>query len=293
MKKRKCGEMSSRDMKKMRIAYSTETLPNVKVEWVFHGDSDKQMVEVSECGKTVTVNEVDFCRALSCVFYGLCGDMSSTVEGNYALPSMSDIQTFITKIIVESEMEYCCGIIGLIYIVRAEANHRTESCDKEKPFIDQSNWRSILLSSLVIASKLYDDGCMTNEDFADIFCSSGCVSHSDLSLTRLNQLEVELLLSVRHNLYVCIEEYNTYANMVQAELQLLRYLNKQTTTYPDRPMESNLELAVVSDSEDEKEQERQHSAENSLPPPVADRVIVSQMPWPISLLFASTGDASS
>jgi hypothetical protein len=252
MKKRKCGEMLSRDKKKKRIVCSKVNLPITEIEWSFHGVEEKM---VGSEGTKVLVNEKEFCRALSGIFYRLCGESAAYCEGRGDLPSVTEIQTFITQVFLESEMEYCCGVIGLIYVVRADLNHRLGSYANDKPFIDECNWRSILLSSLVLASKVYDDGCMTNEDFADIF---SCTSQehaqgSGLTLARLNWLEIELLQSIDHHMWVEAEEYNTYANMVHAELQLVRCMSGDEVSPRSRALEAagGRGLAVVSDCEDE------------------------------------------
>ncbi|CAM9927400.1 unnamed protein product [Scytosiphon promiscuus] len=64
------------------------------------------------------------------------------------------------------------------------------------------NWKSLIMSALVLSSKVWDDNSMWNRDFSEVFPS--------FSLSRLNQLEVAVLGVLRFNVKVLSSEYAKY-----------------------------------------------------------------------------------
>ena len=68
------------------------------------------------------------------------------------------------------------------------------------------NWRSILLSCLTLASKVWDDCSMWPIDFSCV-CQKGPRTLRSFSLRRINQLEVALLCMIGFNAHISATEY--------------------------------------------------------------------------------------
>ncbi len=72
-------------------------------------------------------------------------------------------------------MEKDCIIMSLVYIERMLSEAAPALC------ICRSNWKSIILSGMALASKVWDDLSMLNVDFSNI---------GNINLHHLNILEV-------------------------------------------------------------------------------------------------------
>jgi hypothetical protein len=178
------------------------------------------------------VNSYDFCASLSLslrkIFQVIHGDGYHLGK----LPECYDIYQFISRVFIETDMEFSCGIISLIYIFRAYLHHFRHQTFT--PFLTEENWRSIIISSCLLASKLFDDLCMTNQDFADTF------EKESLTLSLINSFELMMLRLLNFNLTVTEEEYTRYANLVVVELHMFRSLDNtpkvHQTPVPDNPI---------------------------------------------------------
>ena len=98
-----------------------------------------------------------------------------------SVPSLDAITDFYRSIFLRSQMEVDCIIISLIYI------ERLIKLTNGKLTPSSNNWRSILFSCMVLASKVWDDLSMWNCDFSKI--GPGGVI---FSLSRTNELEIAL-----------------------------------------------------------------------------------------------------
>ena len=99
------------------------------------------------------------------------------LEDTTSVPSLDAIRTFT----VPSSYEINTIIISLIYI------ERLIKLTDGKLTPSSNNWRSILFSCMVLASKVWDDLSMWNCDFSKI--GPGGVT---FSLSRTNELEIAL-----------------------------------------------------------------------------------------------------
>lgn len=223
VKKRKFKNMG----RKVRKSRTSSRLVDVSMEDVhFTFQMTEREVTTEVIGQRVTVSPESFCLALSNILLGMLRNHWTEHKGLSALPSLFDMSNFIAKVFLESEMEYCCGIIGIVYIVRiiVASQISLNSCALS---VNHSNWRSIVLSSLLVASKLYDDGCMSNEDFAAIFEDELAKEDSfapGLTLPLLNRLELDFVKAVDFHLVVTAREYNLYACMVHTEIEAAKSL---------------------------------------------------------------------
>merc|ERR1719416_310687 len=92
-------------------------------------------------------------------------------------------------------MESDCIIMSLIYIDRimTKTKNRLRPC--------RYNWKSLLFSCMILASKVWDDLSMWNSDFSQT---------ADFSLRRINQLEIAILKFLNYSVKVTAKEYALY-----------------------------------------------------------------------------------
>lgn len=114
-------------------------------------------------------------------------------------PALEEITAFFRDAFYAAKMEPDCMIITLIYIERLIKT--TEG--KLRPRV--SNWRSILFSCMVLASKVWDDLSMWNVDFSET-----CPTGVEFSLQRINELEIYLLATLEYEVKVPAGEYAKY-----------------------------------------------------------------------------------
>ena len=93
-------------------------------------------------------------------------------------------------------MEIECIVTSLIYV------ERLLKAARGKIRLRAGNWRPVLLSCMIMASKVCDDLSMWNADFGHI-CA-------EFTLPRINALEAALLKAYGFNATVAASEYAKY-----------------------------------------------------------------------------------
>lgn len=129
--------------------------------------------------------------------YNAIEAMRIDVEDN--IPTLDEITHFYRFVFNKAQMESDCIIMSLIYVERL----LRETKGGVRPTI--YNWRSILFSCMVLASKVWDDLSMWNADF-----SHACPKGVKFSLQRINQLELALLNCLQYKVKVESSEYAKY-----------------------------------------------------------------------------------
>ena len=124
-----------------------------------------------------------------------------------SIPTLEAVTDFYRSIFVRSQMEIECIIISLIYVERLIKKSKGEL----RPQSD--NWRSILFSCMVLASKVWDDLSMWNCDFSKI---GPC--GMTFSLQRTNELEIALLSALQYRVKVGASEYAKYYFLLRGML---------------------------------------------------------------------------
>ncbi len=122
-------------------------------------------------------------------------------------PALEEITAFFRDVFYAAKMEPDCMIITLIYVERLIKT--TEG--KLRP--RTSNWRSILFSCMVLASKVWDDLSMWNVDFSET-----CPTGVEFSLQRINELEIALLATLDYQVKVPAGEYAKYYFLLRSML---------------------------------------------------------------------------
>lgn len=130
-----------------------------------------------------------------------------------SLPSMADIVEFYQEFYRRSQMEFDTIIMSLIYVERLiKTTNLTPGPE---------NWRSILFSCMVLASKVWDDLSMWNIDFSNVASAQSSNQSEGLSLftlQRVNQLELILLKSLNFDVRVPASEYAKYYFLIRTML---------------------------------------------------------------------------
>jgi len=125
-------------------------------------------------------------------------------------PSLQDIVDFYQDFYKRSKMEHDTIIMSLIYVERLIKE--TDGFIVPVP----ENWKSLLFSCTVLASKVWDDMSMWNIDFSNV-CGRGEKLES-FTLTRINELELALLKSLNFNVKVRASEYAKYYFLIRSML---------------------------------------------------------------------------
>lgn len=160
----------------------------------------------------ISVTAHSFCYSLSCLIMKIFHQIHSDGYHMGSLPIQHEIYEFLGNIFLQTDMEFSCGIISIIYIYRAYQHH--SQYHTYTPFLTVDNWRSIILICCLLSSKLHDDLCVSNKDFAEIF------EQESLTLAMVNNYEIMMLRLLNFNLVVTNEEYLTYAQLIIKELEV-------------------------------------------------------------------------
>mmetsp|Transcript_14804 Transcript_14804/g.22297 ORF Transcript_14804/g.22297 Transcript_14804/m.22297 type:complete len:471 (+) Transcript_14804:120-1532(+) len=113
-------------------------------------------------------------------------------------PSVRTVYSFLHSLYVNAQVEHECLLIMLVYIERAlHGNNAKRLC------LTKSNWKAVLLTAIMLASKVWDDFSMINVDFS-VVCSAG---GNNISLSRLNELESRFLQALDYRVFITGPEY--------------------------------------------------------------------------------------
>ena len=108
------------------------------------------------------------------------------------IPTTGQVEYIIRHIFKTGQLSVDCNIIALVYIDRLLATGMS---------ITVRNWRPILVIAMILASKVWDDLSMINEDFSTFL---------PFSLSELNKWEVKYLNALSFNVRVKASEYAKY-----------------------------------------------------------------------------------
>jgi hypothetical protein len=128
-------------------------------------------------------------------------------DAELKVPSLDAIADFYRDVFTQAQMESDCIIMSLIYVERLVKN--TGGLLRPR----RSNWRSLLISCLIMASKVWDDLSMWNGDF-----SQTCPAGVHFSLQRINELELAVLKVLKYKVKVPASEYAKYYFLLRSML---------------------------------------------------------------------------
>lgn len=116
---------------------------------------------------------------------------------NDRVPSLRELEAFYNDFYQRAQMEQDTIILSLVYVERLVKD--TEGQLQLTP----ANYKSVVFSCMIMASKVWDDLSMWNIDF------SNC-SRRNYSLQRINELEVAVLQCLGFNVKVPASVYAKY-----------------------------------------------------------------------------------
>ena len=114
-------------------------------------------------------------------------------------PEPQTIFDFMADIIILTKMEKEVVVLSLIYIERLIYNTGL--------LLTSRNWRRILLTSMIIASKIWDDNSFENGHFSQVF--------ANLGINEINTLERIFLELINYKVYVKQSEYFKYLMLIK------------------------------------------------------------------------------
>lgn len=111
-------------------------------------------------------------------------------------PTKIEITEFIKHIFMVGQMEVDCIIISLIY------TEKLLKVTSGRLQLHTGNWRYILFTSMLLASKVWDDMSICNADFCKVW--------PEMNLKKINRLESAFLVNVKYQVRVSAAMYATY-----------------------------------------------------------------------------------
>ena len=126
-------------------------------------------------------------------------------------PEPQTIFDFMADIIILTKMEKEVIILSLIYIERLIFNTGL--------LLNSRNWRRILLTAMIIASKIYDDNSFENSHFSQVF--------ANLGVGEINTLERIFLELINYKVFIKQSEYFKYLLMVKIIALKYNYNGRQ------------------------------------------------------------------
>jgi len=151
------------------------------------------------------------------------------------LPTLEDIVSFFRFVFYKAQMETDCIIMSLIYVERL----MRETNGGVRP--THNNWRSIIFSCMVMASKVWDDLSMWNADF-----SQACPKGVKFTLPRINELELTVLGCLKYDVKVKASEYAKYYFFLRSMVIRSGLAGKDLTNVSPLDIEGARKLEVVS-----------------------------------------------
>jgi len=155
-------------------------------------------------------------------------------------PARDYLFEYCLDIILAAKMEKECSIICLVYIERL--------MNKTGFPLDHMNWRRVTISSLMLASKVWDDDSFENVNFAQVF--------QEFSLDEINNLERTFLSLIDYDVVVKGSEYARYYFILRT------YSEKHRAAFPLKPLDRDMvkNLQTKAEAADKRLREMQAKA---------------------------------
>jgi hypothetical protein len=114
-------------------------------------------------------------------------------ESDY-YPSLEEVYYYCKYVIISSKMEKEIPIMAMVYIERF--------LTKTGLLMNHTNWRRLIMTALIIASKIWDDDSLENVHFPKVM--------HDITLKEVNILEKIFLELIDYDLIISGSEYAKY-----------------------------------------------------------------------------------
>jgi len=117
-------------------------------------------------------------------------------------PYPLEIQQFVWHLVIARKIPVEIIVSAFIYILNLE---------KAGIYLYASNWRCIVLATILVATKCVGDFCVWNQDWI-------LSTFPSMRLNHLNQLEREFLIVIKYELHIPHTEYiNTYGFLLRPQ----------------------------------------------------------------------------
>lgn len=134
-------------------------------------------------------------------------ELTISSDDDQGAPPLEEIADFFRFIFNKAQLENDTIIMSLIYVERL----LRETNGGVRPNLQ--NWKSLLFSCMIMASKVWDDLSMWNVDFSQA-SPDGII----FSLKRINELELAVLSCLNYNVKVPASEYAKYYFLMRSML---------------------------------------------------------------------------
>lgn len=108
-----------------------------------------------------------------------------------------ETKVYVRRLVRYAQCSRAAFVIGMVYLRRLEASN-------SKLAITPYNMHRLLITSLMVAAKNLDDRCYSNAHYARV----GGIA----TVKEVNRLELQMIASLRYNIYVSREEYNYFVD---------------------------------------------------------------------------------
>lgn len=126
--------------------------------------------------------------------YPLSNDFKVPVDYATTIPDHRLIYKFMKNLFTSAQLTSECAIVSLIYLERVLTYAEIDLCP--------SSWKRLLLGSILLASKVWDDQAVWNIDICQIL--------KDIKVDNMNELEREYLVLMQFNINVPSSVYAKY-----------------------------------------------------------------------------------
>jgi hypothetical protein len=106
------------------------------------------------------------------------------------------IDSYLWMVIEEGQVDYACLLSGIIFLTRSLKSSTYTF------FLTNGNWRNVVSTCFLVASKMFDDLGMSNGDFRNVFPTT--------ELCRVNSFELTLCILLEFNLFIHEKDYHRY-----------------------------------------------------------------------------------
>ncbi|CAD8210656.1 unnamed protein product [Paramecium pentaurelia] len=139
------------------------------------------------------------------------------VNSEQVIPTAEVVSNYCKNIIITSKMEKEVTILCLVYIERLLTLANVS--------LEPQTWRRVVLISLIIASKIWDDESFENDNFAKVF--------PQYRTKDINEMERIFLMLLDYRLQVYPAEYAKYYFILRM------YTESKKRSFPLRPLDLN------------------------------------------------------
>lgn len=156
--------------------------------------------------------------------FPISNDSRVPVDYDKIVPDHRVIYKFMKNLFTSAQLTSECAIVTLIYLERVLTYAEIDLCP--------ANWKRLVLGSILLASKVWDDQAVWNVDYCQIL--------KDMNVENMNELERQYLVLMQFNINVPSSVYAKYYFD-------LRKLDEENA-YPMRPLtkEKAIKLEAMS-----------------------------------------------